>query len=308
MVQMKIKKPSKARRVFASLFDFMIALILFFVMYAMVINPLFNNNTNLKTITNEYYNNLSETRLYSYSSSTSICTVVEPEFSEDKEIVAHDYVDFYDSRIKQYFEENDQKDEFDNLKDNSNYFSKVEGEWVLNENVKAEDAKDFYLNAISVATRDIFMKVEENIKLKNKIDMYSNWMLITASLPAFLIVYVGVPFLLDGGQTIGKKALNLKVASTQTGFKLKWSTLLLRQLLVVIVGYLMGIFTYFISTIAFLLTFLFTKDSKSIEDFLCNTIVYENVAIEEPSEDEESEEDSSILTIELKEIKKEVKK
>lgn len=285
MVQMEMKKPTRLRRFLASLFDLILALIAFFLLYAMVVQPICNTATQYKQACKDYYSALRDTNLYAYDETNLICNIVEPDMSDGKEATSETYYAFYNYRLVYYYEVNDQEEAYENRMEESGLFVHNEaGVYVFDEDVSADQAKSFYIASIKAAIQDIFEKDESNQKLKARVESYDIAIFAFSFIPALLIVYLAVPLTNQGSQTLGKRLMNLKVASEKSGFKVKKGIVVLRQSLVIFVGYFLGIFTFGLSVLAFMVAFLVSKEGKSIDDFLCSTIVYENVHPEDVDE------------------------
>ena len=284
MTQLKIKKVSKIKRFFCDLFDFILASIVTLVLFSLVFQPLFNSTTKYKETYSSYYKALNETGLYIYDSTKYTCNIITPSFSEGHDPVAKDYYDFYHVKVSDFYNENGKPDRFFELQSKSKIFTYVEGKFVLKEDATIKEVYSFYISAIKVATNEIFLENVENANLKKTLNSYYYAMIFLSIITSVLVLFVGVPLLLDDGQTLGKKVFNIKVASLKTGYKVKIKTMLYRQVIVIIVGYIAGTFTFFLSTIAFYVVSCINKESKSIADILANTVLYDNVNPEEGDE------------------------
>ena len=299
MTQLKIKKVSKIKRFFCYLFDFILASIVTLVLFSLVFQPLFNSTTKYKETYSSYYKALNETGLYIYDSTKYTCNIITPSFSEGHDPVAKDYYDFYHVKVSDFYNENGKPDRFFELQSKSEIFTYVEGKFVLKEDATIKEVYSFYISAIKVATNEIFLENVENANLKKTLNSYYYAMIFLSLITSSLILFIGVPLLLDDGQTLGKKVFNIKVASLKTGYKVKIKTMLYRQVIVIIVGYIAGTFTFFLSTIAFYVVSCINKESKSIADILANTVLYDNVNPEEGDE---------VLYINIVEDEKSIKK
>lgn len=276
----EMKKPSKGRRILSDLFDLFLALILFFCFFCFVFQPIFNNATDYKKVYNQYYTKLASTSLYSYNSSSHTCNIIELKADDGKKLTAEDYYNFYEYRLINYYTSEKKLTDYDEIRDNSKLFEIVDEKYVFIDGVSTEKAKSFYISSIKTAIDDVFMKKEENAKLASKVNNYNISLLLLSFVSSFGVLYVALPLFFDGGQTVGKKLFNLKLFSTKDGFKVKKETIIIRELIVIFVGYLLSVFTFGISALAFLITYIFQKQNRSIDDFLASTIVYENVDLD----------------------------
>ncbi len=276
----EMKKPSKGRRILSDLFDLFLALILFFCFFCFVFQPIFNNATDYKKVYNQYYSKLSSTGLYDYNKAAHTCNIIELKFEKGKKPTAEDYYNFYEYRLINYYTSEKKLTDYDEIRDNSKLFEIVDEKYVLIDGVSTEKAKSFYISSIKSTIDDVFMKNEENAKLASKVNNYNISLLLLSFVSSFGIIYLVLPLFFDGGQTVGKKLFNLKLFSTKDGFKVKKETIIIRELIVIFVGYLLSVFTFGISALAFLITYIFQKQNRSIDDFLASTIVYENVDLD----------------------------
>lgn len=296
MVKMKMHKPHIIRRLSASIIDFLLSFLMFMILFIFVVQPLYNKFTNVQEISSSYYSALHNTGLYTYEEETKLCYINTPKFQDQHTATIDDYKNYYEHRIYEYFSSNSMIDVYNQFKIDSGLFVYDNGVYLFKNNVTVTQAKNFYTSAIGHAIDEIFLKNETNLANKALIQRYNEEIIIISLLPPAVLFYLIVPLLFDGGQTFGKKMLNLKLASIETGFEVKKSTILLRQAVVLIIGYLMGFYTSLLSTIAFIVMPFIHKRGASIDDFLCNTIVYENIDI--------NEEKGNIITVALKEKKK----
>lgn len=295
MTQLKIKKVSKIKRFFCDLFDLILTTIVTLVLFSLVFQPLFSNTTKYKTTYNNYYEALSQTGLYTYDKTKYTCNIYVPTFDKDKVPNAEDYYKSYESKVSSYFIGNEKEERFLELKSKSKIFNYVDGKYVLKEDATINDVSSFYVSAIKVATDEIFFANVENANLKKTLNSYYFAIISLSLVTTLLILFIGVPLLLDDGQTIGKKIFNIKVASLKTGYKVKIPTILYRQVIVIIVGYIAGTFTFLLSSLAFFVVSCVNKETKSIADILANTILYENV---------NPEDDDEVLLVQLQEAEK----
>ena len=281
MTQMKVKKPSGFKRALAAIVDLFLALVAFFVIYSFVVQPCYYNMTDYKKVAKDYYGALQDTGLYEFNEETFYCNIVSFETKKDEEVKPVMYYDFYDHLLENYYKNNGKLDTYVELKTNSKLFDET---GKLLDKTTNRQIQDFYVTSIQGAIDNIFLKDEVNKKNLNIIQNYSTQMLIFSVLPSFILIYMGIPLLLNNGQTLGKKLFNLRVASTKVGFKIPIGTMLLRQAIVIVVGYIASVFTMFLTPIIFLIGFLAHKEGKSLDDLLASTIVYENVQVDESDE------------------------
>lgn len=286
MVKMEMKKPSIWKRILAAITDFFLAFLLFGILFVFAIQPIYNKFTDYQKTVDSYYTKMSQTGLYTYNTKTNICNIIEPKIEEGEELTSKDYVDFYESKIYEYFESNEKIDSYLDLKRQSGLFNVGDTSATLKDDINAEELKRFYIHSINYAIEDIFMKDEDIIKIANEIDNYTMEMIAISAIPSFVIFYFVFPLVFHGGQTLGKKMFNLKIASTETGFEVSKLTIIVRQFAVVVIGYIGAYFTYGLSLLAYILIPFFHKKGVSIDDFISNTIVYENVDVADLKDEE----------------------
>ena len=295
MVKMKMKKPHVLRRFLAGICDFFVAFLLFLTLFIFVVQPLYNKYTNIEQISDSYYLALSDTNLYTYNSDTKLCYIKTPESNQNTSLTTENYVDFYEFRLYAYFNTNGQLSRYEELKEASSLYIKEGESYTLKQGVNPQVIKNFYLSCINTAIDEIFLKNEQNLTYKKTLDRSYVKMLILSSIPALAILYIAIPLCFHGGQTLGKKVFNLKIASLETGFEVKKSKIILRQISIIIIGYIMGVFTGFVSSLVFIVMPFIHKKGFSLDDFLCSTIVYENVDVVDNN--------PNIITVALKERK-----
>lgn len=296
MIKMKMHKPHILKRLSAAMVDFLVSFLMFVILFIFVVQPLYNKFTNIQEISSSYYSSLHNTGLYTYEDETNLCYMNTPNIEDQTKATIYDYKNYYEHRIYEYFTSNNKIDLYNQYKVDSGLFNYDNGVYIYKNNVTVTQAKEFYISAINYAIDEIFLKNEVNINHKALLERYNKEIIFISLIPPAVIFYLLIPVLFDGGQTLGKKVFNLKLASIETGFEVKKSTILLRQAVVLTIGYLMGFYTSLLSIMAFIIMPFIHKRGASIDDFLCNTIVYENIDI--------NEEKGNIITIALKEKKK----
>ena len=284
MSQVKYKKTSIIRRLVADMLDFFLAMILFFAIYAFAIQPIFYNRTNYKELAISYYQRLEDTGLYTFDEKTMYCNIVTFEVDEDTELTAEKYYSFYDYKLVDYYTDGGKIEVFNDLKTQSNLFEEVDGNFNLKSDASVNAVRDFYVQSISKAIDEIFLSDENNLKDLNELNKYTILMSLSSAGISFIIIYFAFPLLFDKGQTIGKKAMNLRVASLNKGVGINYLAFIFRQLLIVVVGILGALFTAGLTALAFAFSPLFNKDCRSLADLASNTIVYQNVIVDENEE------------------------
>lgn len=287
-----IKKASKGKRIVAALADVFIGLIAFFLIQVFIAQPLVSSTTDYDKYYESYYETLVDSSLFRKNNTTGAYEIIAPSFEEDYNVLASDYYDYYENKVSSFFSEANKSERYEELKENSSVFELINENYVLKENVSSSETLDFYYNAISVAKSEIIDVTDENKSLIQNINFYNQLMVYSSASISVLIFYIVLPLVFEGGQTIGKRMFNLKLVSKKTGFDLKKTDILLRQLFVGVVCILGGFFVSFIIPIIFIVTLFFTKNNQSIDDFLVSTIVSEKT-------DSSSEDEENILTIDI---------
>lgn len=289
---LEMKRPSRIRRVAADLFDLILSLIVSFLLFAFVIQPIYNTATDYKKVYKDYYTAIEKTGLYTCNKNTYTCNIIEPKATDGEKLTAIDYFNYYENRVVSYYTTKEKLDDYDNIRDQSEIFVNKDGAYNLKDGVSASKVHDFYITTIKDTKSNVFDKEEANIKMASKLNNYTMSMVSFSFIPPFAIFYIVLPLFIHGGQTLGKKLFNLKVCSIKEGFELNKSTIALRQALVVVVGHFIGLFTFGISSLAFMITSIFQKEGRSIDDFLASTIVYENVDLKDVEKED-------IITVEF---------
>lgn len=277
MEQIKLKKPSIIRRIISSFIDLFLSLILFIFLYSLIIQPLFYRYSNYKNVALSYYQGLEDTGLYTFDESNFYCTIVTFEIDPNEEVTAEDYFDYYDFKLEKYFSDNNQIELYQELKEKSKLFNE---DFTLKDNVSISLIQDFYVSSINEAVNKIYLMDEVNKDNLNKINNYTILMILSTALPTMLLMYYVFPLLFDHGQTIGKKACNLKIASYKDGSKINLVSLLCRQSFIVFIVIMPSIFIVGIPLIIVFLSEIFQKDGRSFADLLTKTVVYQNSSIE----------------------------
>lgn len=281
---MKVVKCSIARRILSAMIDFLVAAVMFFVLYAFVMNPIINNTTDYKTTNSALYTKLSYTGLYDYDSYGGSIAIITPEITPTDSTKVYE---FYDTPVSTYYTQNSALSVFNAQKEASGYFTLDGDSYVLKENVSVKNLTNFYVSSIKTAVSNYFYTNEEIVELRTKIKTYENVMVYIPLITSAVVLLGVLPVVKKNGKTVGKEIFNIKVGSYTSGTILSYKQKLIRQLVVVLPICLVALFALLtsLSTVVILALFLglgiiflvptiATKKNRSIDDLASKTFLY----------------------------------
>jgi hypothetical protein len=281
---MKVVKCSTARRILSAMVDFLVASLMFFVLYAFVMNPIVINTTDYKSTNTKLYAKLSYTGLYDYDSTTGSIAIITPDTTPTKtsEVYA-----FYESPVSTYYIQNDAISVYEAQKEASGYFTIDGDSYVLNDDVSINNLTNFYISSIKTAVNNYFYTQEDIIALRATIKTYDNIMIYVPLLTSVVILCGIFPICRKKGETIGKVLFNVKVGSYISGQYPKVLQKIVRQLVIILPLSLISLISILMSLSTLIVMFLFiivgilhlipiivSKKNHSFDDIISKTFVY----------------------------------
>jgi uncharacterized RDD family membrane protein YckC len=118
-----------------------------------------------------------------------------------------------------------------------------------------------------------FLATEEVNALATKISAALVLMYLISFIPAVLITYIMFPLIFKDGGTIGKKLLQMHIVDAKTGTNPRKIQTLTREVIFILINYVLGIFSYGIAMIISLGIIVFSAKRQSIHDILAKTYV-----------------------------------
>ena len=216
----KQNRPFLLTRYVAAFIDFLIMVITFIVLLT-CFEPLIINSTNYNNYVTNAQIVLENSGLYNKNEDNFF---TQKEY--DKTIYDQIITNYYSS--DNYAKENNKLDEYNKAKSESTFYTKVDDNLVLNNDVDEEKLKNFltdqYQKALAfVKTNPIYI---QNI---NK---------------SVTIFYLIVPLCRKNGETIGQMIFKMKLIDTRTISQVKKWQILVRYIIILAFDYLLGATLY----------------------------------------------------------------
>lgn len=314
----KFQRVSLFRRICSIIFDGIIAVCLFVLLFACVGEPIVSGTTSYNETYKKYNDELVATNLYIYYEENDAVSIISNDhnkrlndfcvylinnnidikYKDDETSFSNErlyQLKYEKSNINPSLEEeplfiyNEENDSFDDniyvIDKDNNITSEVDNE-------KSARVRTFYQEIVNDLAEEILNL--ENVKgYTQKLTALTLLMFFIAIIPTILIIYLVIPLINKDGTTIGKKMLQMRVIDAKNGKNCSKFQLFIRFTFFTLIGVLLGIFTYGISIFISILMMFFNKQRQTIHDVISQTMVVCNSFGEQ---DKVNEEDVIIIT------------
>ncbi len=266
------KKTKLLRRVAAVLLDAIIAFVTFIVIHSFIAEPIVKNTTNYNDMMSEYIDIYETSYIFKYDGK-SIQRIGEN----------------FDYNFSKFYEKYDSLENYENKKKDSGLFKLDESSEKYSIEIgSADQMYKFYDEQFNEAYK-IFIKNPRLVFLHNEIYKIRLITLLIPVIVSFIIVFLLIPIILKNGQTIGKKAMHIKIISKKGDGVVTNIQTIFRFFIDLIVMMLLSVLIYGIPLIVNLAMIILMKNRDSIEDILCSTLCIDNALFEDERKLRESD-------------------
>ena len=314
----QFQRVSLFRRICSIIFDGIIAVCLFVLLFACVGQPIVSRATPYNEIYEKYNNYLVETNLFIYYVENDAVSVVSTDHDKNinnfclyleqngKEVYYKD--DKQSFNFERYYQLKYEKsninpslegeplfiynEENDSFKDNI-YVIDQEGNFTSEVNTElSSQVRDFYQEIVNDLASDI-LEFEQVKEYTQKLTALTLLMFFISIIPTILVIYLLIPLLNKDGTTIGKKMLQMRLIDSKSGKNARKFQLFIRFIFFSLINVALGIFTYGISIFVSILMMFFNKQRQTIHDVIAGTIIVCNNFAEQ---DKVSKEDIILIS------------
>lgn len=231
----KQNRPFLLTRYVAAFIDFLIMVITFIVLLT-CFEPLIINSTNYNNYVTNAQIVLENSGLYNKNEDNFF---TQKEY--DKTIYDQIITNYYSS--DNYAKENNKLDEYNKAKSESTFYTKVDDNLVLNNDVDEEKLKNFLTDQYQKALA--FVKTNP-IYIQNINKSFTIFFLVIVLFIAIdvTIFYLIVPLCRKNGETIGQIIFKMKLIDTRTISQVKKWQILVRYIIILAFDYLLGATLY----------------------------------------------------------------
>lgn len=254
-----MNKASILKRVTAFVIDIFAFLCLSFILSSILISPLVGMNGKVKSDRHQYYLEVMETGLFQGSDFDTV-----------------DYInEDYQNKIVEFYKKYDSIENFNTMieKNYSQFFEYDEESKLY---VPIEDVKginEVYLNIMSNDCMKILLQDQDFADLSFRLTTYNMVDILISIGLGGIIYFIVIPLILNNGQTLGKKLLQLYVVSLNGDYHLTPMKLVCRSLFILIGEIFMIILTFGLIPLISLICSIFTNNKQSLHDLIVSTTV-----------------------------------
>ncbi len=266
------KKTKLLRRVAAVLLDAIIAFVTFIVIHSFIAEPIVKNTTNYNDMMSEYIDIYETSYIFKYDGN-SIQRIGEN----------------FDYNFSKFYEKYDSLENYENKKKDSGLFKLDESSKKYSIEIgTADQMYKFYDEQFNEAYT-IFIKNPRLLFLYSEINKIKIISLLIPVIVSLIIVFLLIPLILKNGQTIGKKAMHIKIISKKGDGVVTNIQTIFRFFIDLIVMMLLSVLIYGLPLIVNLAMIILMKNRDSIEDILCSTLCIDNALFEDERKLRESD-------------------
>lgn len=251
------------RRVGSVLLDGIIAFIIFFTLYSLIVFPCINSFSDYPEQYQIFESELLESRLYEKNANDELVII-------DKE---------YDERLTYFYTNYDSIDNYNKLKEDSKLFEYNELTNSYVEIGSEEDLNQFYVDTLIKARDEILFKKEEVFKAGLRIEAYNLIGSAACIIPSVILVFLVIPLIFKDRATLAMKMFKLKTVSKHDGDIASRKQIVFKSLSFLIIVVFISLFTFYIPLVISSLMVLCTPYRTSLPDLICGTYVVDSAEL-----------------------------
>lgn len=321
----KFQRVSLFRRICSIFFDFILCISVFFIIQALIVQPIFESTTDYYEKYQEYNEVLEDTGLYIYYEEVDGVSIVNMNYDEH-------LTDFYNSEyakelgydLSTYNKlkwENSDKNSEQNWPNEPLFICTIDGEKeIYKDNIYKLDEQGNFTTEIDTAKNDAVIKFYDDLvnklvkeiqsikkieKLTQVVTAYTMLFYIIAFIPAVLITYLLFPMIFKDGTTLGKKMLQMRVIDSKSGKNPSKLQTFTRFVFFAFIQLALGLSTYGVIPVISIAMIIINKKRQTIHDLISSTLVVRNNYSENSNTQKEDiieiEYDDGIIDVSLKE-------
>lgn len=285
----RFQRVSLFRRICSIIFDGIIAVCLFVLLFACVSQPIISSATEYDQTYEKYNQELEDTSLFVYYEENQAVSIISTNY--DKNLLNFiDYIDDnnlvfklddesvfnYESYYKMKYDVSNINPEY---KEEPIFIYDETNDWFI-DNSESENVKVFYQSLVNDLGNEI-LEQEKILGYTQKLTAYTMLMFFIAIIPTILILYLLVPLISKDGSTIGKIMLQMRVIDGKSGKKANKFQLFIRFIFFALIDIVLAIFTYGLTIFISIIMMFFYKTRQTVHDVIAGTIVVRNTYSEQ---------------------------
>ena len=267
------KKARKLRRIGAALIDLMVVLVLFIVLF-LIVDPIISSSSKYKENLKQHSEILVSSGLFEFNEDG----ISSDYITKDVDVKITSFLTQYTTDGIQYY---------NSLKEKSELFDIVNGEYVFKSTVTDSTKNEFYSLALEDITsssyfNDYLSTYKDAIEIGTYLQAISVVKVMIPLILAMLGYYLTMPLVRKDHNTFGKLMFKLRIYSKKGGLEPSKVQILIRQLMYVFFELMISIYTIFmfyglpLPLVVSLCMVLFSPYCITFHDLCCSTFVVED--------------------------------
>ena len=294
----QFQRVSLFRRICSIIFDGIIAVCLFVLLFACLGQPIVSSTTSYEETYTKYNEELTKTNLYIYYEENEAVSVISNDHNNrlinfcvyleetgNKVVYKDDENSFSKERFYQLkYDQSDINPELEGDplfiydRDNDSYMDNI---YVIDkdgnittevDNDKSVKVRTFYQEIVNDLAEEV-LSLDKIKEYTQKLTALTMLMFFIAIIPTVLIIYLLIPMINRDGTTIGKKMLQMRVINSKNGQNVTKLQTFIRFTFFTLINVALGILTYGLSIIVSIFMMFIYKTRQTIHDVIASTMV-----------------------------------
>lgn len=306
-------KPSMSKRLLSILIDFVIYFVLMFILSNFVFGPIIINSDNYKNNYSIYEEKLINSNLVVKDENKNIVFVYQvgkletvDDFNKYDNILIQFYTNFNSEKSEENVNAyNEAKKDYKSIF-NYDETTKVA---TLKENIFDTSSQNYKTNMVNVSNYFYYSYSNALNFMKNNDKDFANSynaLIFNLNMKKYLSIGIAalIPFLILPlflhGQSLGKKVMGLQIRKYETDLgNVNMSTILLRSIWIIVIDIMGSYLLYCIPAVISIIMLVANKDSMTLHDMICKTIVVDKKLLEENNVSYNNVDSSNVIEAEV---------
>lgn len=306
-------KPSMSKRLLSILIDFVIYFVLMFILSNFVFGPIITNSDNYKNNYSIYEEKLINSNLVVKDENKNTVFVYQvgkletvDDFNKYDNILIQFYTNFNSEKSEENVNAyNEAKKDYKSIF-NYDETTKVA---TLKENIFDTSFQNYKANMVNVSNYFYYSYSNAlNFMRNNDKDFANSYnaLIFNLNMKKYLSIGIAalIPFLILPlclhGQSLGKKVMGLQIRKFESNLgEVNMSTILLRSIWIIVIDIMGSYLLYCIPAVISIIMLVANKDSMTLHDMICKTIVVDKKLLEENNVSYNNVDSSNVIEAEV---------
>ena len=306
-------KPSMSKRLLSILIDFVIYFVLMFILSNFVFGPIITNSDNYKNNYSIYEEKLINSNLVVKDENKNTVFVYQvgkletvDDFNKYDNILIQFYTNFNSEKSEENVNAyNEAKKDYKSIF-NYDETTKVA---TLKENIFDTSSQNYKANMVNVSNYFYYSYSNAlNFMRNNDKDFANSYnaLIFNLNMKKYLSIGIAalIPFLILPlclhGQSLGKKVMGLQIRKFESNLgEVNMSTILLRSIWIIVIDIMGSYLLYCIPAVISIIMLVANKDSMTLHDMICKTIVVDKKLLEENNASYNNVDSSNVIEAEV---------